>query len=106
MNHKSSWAEEERAPSKEQAMAEESGERAPRRIIVGAPKATSSSSQNIPMDVLIVASKLKLYIKEKHDLNTSAEVIDTLSDIVRRVCDDAVISARQDGRKTLMSRDF
>tara|TARA_R110000868_G_scaffold117600_13_gene312452 strand:- start:21024 stop:21476 length:453 start_codon:yes stop_codon:yes gene_type:complete len=103
MNHKSSWAEEERAPSKEQA----ASEREPRRIIVSAAKPTiSSSSNDFPIDTLIVASKLKNYIKEKHDMNTSANVMDKLSELVRELSDQAVIRARQDGRKTLMDRDF
>ena len=103
MNHKSSWAEEERAPSKEQA----AREREPRRIIVSAPKTTStSSSTDFPIDTLIVASKLKNYIKEKHDMNTSASVMDKLSELVRELSDQAVLRARQDGRKTLMDRDF
>lgn len=103
MNHKSAWAEEERAPSKEQSQ----NEREPRRIIVSAPKSNqSSSSASIPMDVLIVASKLKNYVKEKHDMNTSANVFDKLSDLVRNLADQAVEKAHQDGRKTLMDRDF
>jgi hypothetical protein len=40
-------------------------------------------------EVLIVASKLKQYIKEKHELNTSADVMDKLSYIVRRLADEA-----------------
>ncbi|MBH48786.1 MAG: hypothetical protein CME71_11515 [Halobacteriovorax sp.] len=103
MNHKSSWAEEERAPSKEQA----ANEREPRRIIVSAPKSsTQGSSNDFPLDTLIVASKLKNYIKERHDMNTSANVMDKLSDLVRELSDQAVLRARQDGRKTLMDRDF
>ena len=57
-------------------------------------------------EVLIVASKLKKYVKDRHDLNTSASVMDKLSDLVRYLVDDAVIRARQEGRKTLMDRDF
>lgn len=103
MNHKSAWAEEERAPSKEQSQSE----REPRRIIVSSKKSQqSSNSANIPMDILIVASKLKNYVKEKHDMNTSANVLDKLSDLVRDLADKAVEKAQQEGRKTLMDRDF
>ena len=57
-------------------------------------------------EILIVASKLKKYIKEKHGLNTSASVMDVLSSIVRVKCDAAVDKAMQEGRKTLLDRDF
>lgn len=102
-NHKSAWAEEERAPAVSDSFDEK-----PRRRIVVQSKTSSNNSQssNVPMDILIVASKLKNYVKEKHGLNTSAEVMDTLSDVVRQTVDRAVDQARADGRKTLMSRDF
>lgn len=105
MNHKSAWAEEERAPSKEEAMAQENAEtRQPKRVIVSS-KATSSND-NYPQDILIVASKLKAYVKERYDLNTSANVMDRLSDLVRSLTDQAVEKAQREGRKTLMDRDF
>ena len=92
----------------EQVMASE--KREPRRSIVissSSSAATStSSSADVPKDILIVASKLKAYVKAKHDLNTSANVMDALSDIVRHAVDKAVESARNEGRKTLMDRDF
>lgn len=57
-------------------------------------------------EVLIVASKLKNYIRNKSGMNTSAAVIDVLSDKVRDLCDQAVEAAKRDGRKTVMDRDF
>ena len=59
-----------------------------------------------PKDVLVVVSKLKAYIKAKSGMNTSGDVAENLSDKLRRLCDDAIIRARQDGRKTVMARDF
>jgi histone H3/H4 len=67
---------------------------------------TSPTPNNIPKEVLIVVSKLKDYIKQSADMNTSADVIDVLSEKVRALCDQASIRARQEGRKTLMARDF
>ena len=55
---------------------------------------------------LVVASKLKQYIKTKSGLNTSANVIQRLSEIVRDHCDDAIKQAQENGRKTVMDRDF
>ena len=63
-------------------------------------------NENIPHDILVVASKLKNYIKARHGLNTSADVIERISDIIRSRCDEAAVWARSDGRKTLMDRDF
>ncbi len=60
----------------------------------------------VPKDILIVASKLKDYIRARSDMNTSASVMDILSDIVRIECDRAIESARREGRKTVLDRDF
>lgn len=57
-------------------------------------------------ETLVVASKLKNYIREKSGMNTSAAVIDVLSNKLRGLCDQAVERAKQDGRKTVMDRDF
>ncbi len=75
----------------------------PRRILVGSDKKTLNLTDK---DILIVASKLKKYIKDKHGLNTSANVMDILSDIVRVKCDAAAQRAKQRGRKTLQDKDF
>ena len=57
-------------------------------------------------DVLVVTSKVKKFIKEKSQCNTSAETIDILSKAVERLCDKGVERAKQDGRKTVMARDI
>ena len=57
-------------------------------------------------DVLIVASKLKGYIKSKGGMNTSDAVMKQLSARVRQLCDQAMDRARAEGRKTVMDRDF
>ncbi|OFZ69919.1 MAG: hypothetical protein A3K03_01235 [Bdellovibrionales bacterium RIFOXYD1_FULL_44_7] len=57
-------------------------------------------------DVLVVASKIKNYIRAKSSLNTSAAVMDILSDKVRLLCDQAIERAKADSRKTVMDRDF
>lgn len=60
----------------------------------------------IPHDTLIVASKLKEYIRSSSGMNTSANVIERLSDLVRMHCDKAIEHAKSEGRKTVMDRDF
>ena len=102
MNHKSSWAEEKRSPNKSEAVSEVSD--APRRVIV-TPKQTISEAHGTH-EILIVASKLKQYIKDKYDMNTAASVMDVLSNNVRRMTDRAAERARSEGRKTIMDRDF
>ena len=55
---------------------------------------------------LVVASKLKNYIRTKSGMNTSSAVIDALSNKIRHLCDQAIERAKADGRKTVMDRDF
>ncbi len=107
LNHKDAWAQEELSPDQPQETVLEESERAPRRIVVssGGPSVNISSA-DVPNDILIVASKLKNYIKAKYDMNTSQSVMDKLSDTVRHLCDEAAANARNDGRKTVMDRDF
>lgn len=107
MNHKNAWAEERRSPRKEDFKGE-----APEgvRRVVAAPKtgAVELAKGSSPMDeeILIVVSKLKQYIKDKYDMNTSGPVMEILSDRVRVLADQAAARARSDGRKTVMDRDF
>jgi histone H3/H4 len=57
-------------------------------------------------EVLVVASKVKNYIKDSGDMKTSAGVLQVLSERLRGMCDQAVESARSEGRKTVLDRDF
>lgn len=66
----------------------------------------SENEETSGQDVLVVASKVKKYIKEKSAMNTSAAVMDELTKIVMRECDKAIERAKQDHRKTVMDRDF
>lgn len=57
-------------------------------------------------DVLVVTSKVKKFIKEKGEMNTSAETIDMLSKAVEALCAKGIEAAKADGRKTVMARDI
>lgn len=111
MRHRDAWAEERIAPSKVENESENSGETS-RRIIVRTPTASSATAganfddKNIAKETLVVVSKLKQYIKELSDYNTSGDVTDWLSDHIRGLCIEASFNARADGRKTVMARDF
>jgi histone H3/H4 len=64
------------------------------------------SSSEETTEVLVVASKLKNYIRAKSGINTSGTVMEALSGKIRYLCDQAIANAKSDGRKTVMDRDF
>ena len=64
------------------------------------------SDKDTSNEILVVASKLKAYIKVKGEMNTSGDVMPKLSEMLRSICDDAIQAARQANRKTVMARDF
>lgn len=104
-NHRKAWALERTAPARgeaaEPARAPESGS-APRRILPPpAPRAPQP-----PPEILIVASRLKEYVRARSGFNTSDRALEPLSDIVRRVCDQAIQNARSEGRRTVLDRDI
>lgn len=140
MRHRDAWAEEETAPTKAQAEAEEQRERqaaaervqqasaakhtseqqrtsderrtasssgqAPKRRVLDAHTGElQGSDDDCPKDVLVVASKLKKYIKARSGMNTSDGVLPVLSDHLRRLSILALRHAAQDGRKTVLDRD-
>lgn len=82
----------------------------PTRRIISSPPGQSSLSSSRPSltedEILIVVSKLKNYIRDKSEMNTAGDVSEILSHMIRRLCDEAIHNARQDGRKTVMARDF
>lgn len=111
MNHRDAWAEERRAPSREQAAQElaESDDRAARAAAKEwkePPMTPPNGTAETPHEVLVVASKLKAYIRARSGMNTSGNVMEALSDKIRALCDQAIENARSDGRKTVMDRDF
>ena len=57
-------------------------------------------------ETLIVTSKVKKYIKEQGQCNTSGETIDALSKAVEKLCQRGIETAKSDGRKTVMARDI
>ncbi len=96
MNHRgSAGALDARAPAEPGSPVE------PERRIVRGP-----TSAREPEEVLIVASRLKDYVRDVADFNTSADVMEALSDIVRDATRDAIDRARAEGRRTVMGRDF
>ena len=115
MRHRESWAEEQRSPSRAAWAAQAAAATRAEASTPTAAAATSDSERtpaaplatvDVPHEVLIVASKLKQYIRARSGMNTSDSVMDVLSRRVRALCDDAITRAAEDGRKTVMDRDF
>lgn len=119
LRHRDAWAVEETAPSREAWEAQQSAaipaastavsaarSAGPaRRVVAPAASHPAELSDDAPRDILIVASKLKKYIKERSGLRTSDEVMPLLSDLVRAACDEAIGRARESERSTVLGRD-
>ena len=117
--HREAWAEEKVAPRTPEPQ-EPAAPATPARAAVpaaAAPAATEKrrrlvrpgeggpKKDDMPREVLIVASRLKEYIRARSGYSTSERVLVPLSEIVRRVCDDAIENATREGRKTVLDRD-
>jgi histone H3/H4 len=100
MNHRSAWADEKTAPAAGAAPAEAS--RGKRRLV----RPAGSSPKVDEKEILIVASRLKDYIRDKAGMNCSSDVLEALSDVVRDHADEAIRQARMDSRKTVKGRDI
>jgi len=118
-NHRETWAVEKSAPrvaeaeplrhepkaspgvkASPPAMPSAAGQR---RIVRAA---AASPASDAPREILIVASRLKDYIRAKSGFNTSDGVLEPLSDAVRRLCDEAIANAARVERKTVLERDI
>ena len=122
-NHRESWAIEKRSPKVRDAETVSEPQGSPsvskpkktisdrEKFVLGLDESTEEkelimADGNTEKEVLVVASKLKNYIRAKSEMNTSAAVTDVLSDKIRELCDQAIENAKRDGRKTVMDRDF
>ncbi|MDJ0787027.1 MAG: hypothetical protein QNK05_09500 [Myxococcota bacterium] len=110
-NHRESWAVEKTAPgvphSVDTPAPAAPRSREPRRTLArpAAPPARSERSAP-PDEILIIASRLKSYVRAKSGgFNTSDKALAPLSDLVRQICDQAIENARRDGRMTVLDRD-
>lgn len=134
MRHREAWAVEEQAPTKEEWAREQADDRddAPRGASRPEPTRTSDkpppsaptvlrrdgegarriavpsapAAPPAPREVLVIASRLKEYIRQRYGMNTSDGVLEVISDHLRTLCDHAASNARDDGRKTVLDRDF
>jgi hypothetical protein len=105
-NHREAWAVERRAPASAdpgKARAQASEAPGARRVLVRS--AAPAPAPKPPDEVLVIASRLKDYVRARSGFHTSDRVLEPLSDIVRRVADEAIRNAARDGRKTVLDRD-
>jgi hypothetical protein len=107
-NHREAWAVEQTAPLSLDEPTSPANpaqrERGRRRIVRTEP--SGSAAPDTSAEVLIVASRLKEYIRARSGFNTSDRVLPFLSDIVRRLCDEAIRNASREGRMTVLDRDI
>ncbi|PRP94059.1 hypothetical protein ENSA5_41710 [Enhygromyxa salina] len=61
---------------------------------------------SLPRDALVVTKAFKAYVRAAGGLNTSDAVIEVLSEKLRDWADRAIDRAKEDGRKTVLDRDF
>jgi len=114
LRHREAWAEEQRAPTRVEweRRPREDDARQPEAAPVPAVRGAAARADDhaigggVPRDVLVVVSKLKLYIRGRAGMNCSDGVVDVLSDRLRALCDEAIERARAAGRKTVLDRDF
>ena len=119
MRHREAWAEEATAPSRGQW----ERENPPKPAAAARPTASTARPsapagspvpagfpppqlQPAEREVLVVVSKLKAYVRARSGMTTSDSVVDVLSDKLRELCDDAILNASSEGRKTVLDRDF
>ena len=101
--HKNAGAVEETAPK----AGTESKTPAPRRRLIVSDKLSGLSNKQKSKgdEILVIASRFKDFIKEQSEFNTSASVMNEISDHLRHIAMQAIDNAREDGRKTVMEQD-
>lgn len=101
--HREAWADEQTAPPRSESNPPPSAPREPRRILPETKPAARSGE--VPREILVVASRLKDYVRAISGFNTSDRALEPLSEIVREAVSEAVQNARAEGRKTVLDRD-
>jgi hypothetical protein len=113
--HRDAWAEPAKAPTRAEHIASmnattttttSTGTVRPRIVQTETLRVAAAPRAEQEDNVLVVVSKLKRYIRERSEMNTSDTVVGPLSDHLRALCNEAIRNAARDGRKTVMDRDF
>jgi hypothetical protein len=110
-NHREAWALDRTAPKKREAIASAPASSSSgrsdsrRRIIPSAPAPKAAAGDDVPIETLIIGSRLKAYVLARSGLATSDKVMGPLSDLVRKAVDQAIRRALEGDRKTVLDRD-
>jgi hypothetical protein len=128
--HRDAWAEQKRAPTQAEwraALAAEAADAEPTPAAPGAHAREATSGAEPPMrrvvepraaaaaapsedaealEVLVVVSKVKKYVRDWSGMNTSDGAMAILSDHLRELCREATRQAGLDSRRTVLDRDF
>lgn len=100
MNHRDAGAFERKAPTEREFKIKQSNEKM---------KGTLDSNQKpnvFDKEILVIISKVKGYIRERSDMNTSDSVMNLLSEKIREYVNSAINRAEAQGRKTVLDRDI
>ena len=93
--HREAWAIERRAPAKPEPIHQ--------AVALASRRAAVATDDR---EILVVASKIKAYIRARAGYNTSDGVMPVLSDAIRKLCDEAIRNARRAERRTVMNPDI
>jgi hypothetical protein len=118
-NHREAWALERSAPrSAAEAAGAPGGGAAPRPAPAASPakpaepagqrrivRPSAGGRNAAPRELLVIASRLKDYVRARSGFHTSDAVLDALSDAIRNLCDEAILKAEREGRRTILERD-
>ena len=94
-----------RRPSGEERAVTASGSSAERSSTGSARSPATRATESPEGEILVVASKLKQYVRDRSGFNTSERVLPLLSEKLRRLCDEAIRKARAAEQRTVMGRD-
>ena len=100
--HREAWAVEARAPATAEPPEAAKTPRA-RKAPAGAPPGATIHGE--VEEILVVASRLKAYVKSVSGYSTSDRVLPVLSAALRKICDESIENARRAERLTVMDRD-
>jgi hypothetical protein len=59
-----------------------------------------------PREILVIVNRLKEYVRARSGFHTSDGVLEPLSEAIRNLCDEAILKAEREGRRTLLDRDI
>jgi len=119
MRHRDPWAVDAVSPSRDEWLAAQAEEaQAQARQAPPAAAATPAAAaapagevgplelrDDAPEEILVIASRLKDYVRARSGMNTSDAVLAPLSSVLRSFCDEAIRRAHAEGRKTVLERD-